>query len=401
MYLHGSVGTGKSLLLDLFHETAQERGLTSRRTHFHHFMLDVHARLRGSTMTEVSRAIASEQEVLCFDEFQVTDVADAVVLHELFKAVFRAEVSVVATSNRAPPELYRNGINRADLFVPFQRLLVAQCSVVDIGELRSPGPILKVVDPGETSERVSAEASDEAFDGASGEPVDYRRRAHETSELQEPAAYVVGATVREMAREMDRRFCELSGVALAADAQPKQLRLRMGRTLEVPAFAGGVARFDFADLCLANKGADDFLCLAAACSALVLDNVPRMETKLHDNLRRFINLVDILYDHRVKLVLSSSMPLAELIDVQTKASSAQVKKRKGAKEEVKWDVHVVDKGGSSGRLTTMLGEDFEWSATGRTKASLADVYAKDEVAFAIARAKSRLLEMQTKDYWNC
>ncbi|CAK9026715.1 AFG1-like ATPase (Lactation elevated protein 1), partial [Durusdinium trenchii] len=364
IYLYGTVGTGKTLLLDCLHQVASQTTLT-RRVHFHDFMIEVHQRLRTDDIKGVANTLASESKLLCFDEFQVTDIADAVILHELFKTLFQRKTTVVATSNRRPDQLYENGINRQVLFEPFIDLLTFQCLIVDINQV-----------------------------GGGGRQVtkDYRKIAHSDSSLVYPPVFLTPLGEETVAR-VDALFHKLSGVS-AREAASFRVPVAMGRHLDIPQFANRVGRFSFDKLCKSNVGAIDFVSLADACSVVFLEDVPVLEGKLHNDTRRFITLIDVLYDRGVKLVISAATDLDALFS-NVERDNAGGNPGAVAAE----DVHVTDKGGSSGRLTTMLGKDFEWSATGRMGASLADFYAKDDVGFAVQRARSRLLEMQTEMFW--
>ena len=266
LYLVGEVGRGKSMLMDLFFaEALVER---KQRIHFHAFMQDVHARVfawkqanPGSSdpVPPLADDIAGRAALLCFDEFQVNDIADAMILGRLFAALFERAVVVVATSNTAPDDLFRGKPGR-DAFLPFIALIKQHLDVL-------------VLDGGR----------------------DFRR-----ARLQGLPTWHVPADGRADAA-LDRAFTTLAG-----DATPKAQRLTVhGRTLRVPLAAAGVARFDFAALCGQPLGPGDYLALATQFQALVLDGVPRLGPENYDQARRFITLVDALYEHRVKLFASA------------------------------------------------------------------------------------------------
>ncbi len=266
LYLVGEVGRGKSMLMDLFFAAAELP--RKRRIHFHAFMQDVHARIHRwkranpggeDPVPPLADAIAAEAALLCFDEFQVNDIADAMILGRLFEALFARAVVVVATSNTLPDDLFRGQPGR-DAFLPFIALIKRHLDVL-------------VIEGGQ----------------------DFRRLG-----LRDLGLWHVPADRRADAA-LDRAFAELTG-----GAKPGPARLSvMGRTLEVPLAAAGVARFDFAALCGAPLGPADYLALATHFHALVLDAVPRLSPGNHDEARRFITLVDALYEHRVKLVASA------------------------------------------------------------------------------------------------
>ena len=267
LYLVGEVGRGKSMLMDLFFASAPVA--RKQRIHFHQFMQDAHARIfawkQAHPETEdpippLADAIATEAALLCFDEFQVNDIADAMILGRLFQALFARGVVVVATSNIPPQSLFAGQPGR-DAFLPFIALIEERLELV-------------VMDDGQ----------------------DYRRhRLHGTAMWHIPADARADAA-------LDAAFAMMSG-----GAEPRALDLTvMGRRFRVPLAAGGVARFDFAALCGQPLGAGDYLALARRFHTLVLDAIPRLSPDNFDEARRFIVLVDALYDHRVKLVASAA-----------------------------------------------------------------------------------------------
>jgi cell division protein ZapE len=270
LYIVGEVGRGKSMLMDLFFVAADVR--RKQRIHFHRFMQNVHARFHafrraGSDLDDpippFADAIAADAALLCFDEFQVNDIADAMILGRLFQALFDRGVVVVATSNVAPDDLFKGQPGR-DAFLPFIALLKRRLDVL-------------MMDAGR----------------------DFRR-----SRLRGMRTWLVPADARAE-RELDRAFAELSG---NAEAKPATLRVA-GRGFVIPLAAEGVARCDFETLCGAALGAGDYLALAAHYHTLILDGIPRLSPDNYDKARRFIMLVDTLYDQRVKLLASAdAMP---------------------------------------------------------------------------------------------
>jgi cell division protein ZapE len=263
-YIFGPVGRGKTMLMDLFFEATTFR--PKRRLHFHEFMAEVHDRIGearktvpGDPIPHVAKGIADQSALLCFDELHVTDIADAMILGRLFKGLFEAQVVVVATSNVPPSELYRNGLNRA-LFLPFIELIGAH---MEVEELKA--------------------AKDFRLDKLAGKPL-----------------YFTPADVRARS-EMDRMWGELTGGHPGA---PAALEVK-GRKLNVPQASMGVARFSFAELCDAPLGSIDFLAIAHAFHAVMIDGIPQLSAAPRDVTRRFINLIDTLYDSRVCLVASA------------------------------------------------------------------------------------------------
>ena len=273
LYVHGEVGRGKTMLMDLFFELVPAR--RKRRAHFNDFMADVHDRIqkhreklkRGETketdpIPPVARALAEEAWVLCFDEFAVTDIADAMVLSRLFSSLFQEGVVLVATSNVAPRDLYRDGLNRG-LFEPFIAILERHAKVLNL-------------------------------DG----PTDHRRR-----QLDRMQVYIT-----PLGAEADRRMDEAWAAATAGRAVHEDRIPLKGREIVVPRAAGGAARFDFAQLCGAALAARDYLALAARYDTLFLDHIPVMGQDRRNEAKRFILLVDTLYDNRVRLVASAEGP---------------------------------------------------------------------------------------------
>jgi cell division protein ZapE len=265
LYIFGPVGRGKTMLMDLFCETTAFA--QKRRTHFHEFMVDVQDRLAvarqggvGDPIAHVAAGIAAKTGLLCFDELHVTDIADAMILGRLFKALFEAQVVVVATSNVPPRELYKDGLNR-QLFVPFIELIEEHMDIVEL-----------------------ASARDYRLEKLAGKPL-----------------YFTPADASAKAA-MDRLWAELSG---GQPGVPMELDVK-GRSLRVPLAAMGLARFTFAELCEQPLGTVDYLALTHQFHTLFLDAIPVMAPERRDVARRFVNLIDTLYDARVGLIASAA-----------------------------------------------------------------------------------------------
>ncbi|HWA81047.1 MAG TPA: cell division protein ZapE [Acetobacteraceae bacterium] len=260
LYLAGAVGRGKSMLMDLFFATAPLA--RKRRVHFDRFMQDVHARLHGAAggdpIPPLAEAIARASVLLCFDEFQINDIADALLLGRLFAALFARGVIIVATSNTVPDDLFKGQPGR-DAFLPFIEILKRHLELL-------------VIEGGQ----------------------DWRRER-----LMRMPVWHVPADARAAAA-LDAAFAELGG----GPARERRL-IVMGRPLTIARAAGKVARFDFASLCEAPLGPGDYLALATHFETLVLDAIPRLDPWRFDAARRFITLIDALYDHRVKLIASA------------------------------------------------------------------------------------------------
>jgi len=270
LYVHGEVGRGKTMLMDLFFELVPAR--RKRRAHFNDFMADVHDRIqkhreklkRGEVkeadpIPPVARALAEEAWVLCFDEFTVTDIADAMVLSRLFSSLFEEGVVLVATSNVAPRDLYRDGLNRG-LFEPFIGILERHARVINL-------------------------------DG----PTDHRRRRLERMQVY----------ITPVSEAADRQMDEAWAAATAGRTVHEERIALKGREIVVPRAAGSAARFDFARLCGAALAARDYLALVARYDTLFLDHIPVMGQDRRNEAKRFILLVDTLYDNRVRLVASA------------------------------------------------------------------------------------------------
>jgi cell division protein ZapE len=272
LYIHGGVGRGKSMLMDLFYAAVTIP--KKRRVHFHAFMLDVHQRLhklrqrggKGEPLQALAESLASETRLLCFDEFHVVNIADAMILGRLFQGLFDAGVVVVATSNWPPDRLYEDGLNR-QRFLPFIELLKEQMEVLELVG-----------------------------------PVDYRlERLRELPAYHYPLGPVAS-------RALDGIFAAL------ADGEPTDfVELEVGtRRLPVRHAAGGVARFGFEDLCGQALGPADYLALGQRFHSIVLDDVPLLTPDRRNEARRFMTLVDALYECRVMLFLAAAAPAAEL-----------------------------------------------------------------------------------------
>jgi cell division protein ZapE len=265
IYLVGDVGRGKSMLMDMFFAGAPLGA--RRRVHFHAFMQEVHTRLhrwrqnhRGDPVPPVADAIAADATLLCFDEFQVTNIADAMLLGRLFGALIARGVVVVATSNWPPHRLYEGGLQR-DRFLPFIDLLAARLDIVDLGA-------------GTDWRRIRV----------AGRPV-----------------YFVPHDERAAGQLRDMFALLTDG----ADAKPVSIELA-GRRLEVPRAAEGVAWYGFDALCGRNLGAADYLALAAGFHTLLLEDVPVMGDEDRNEALRFTALIDALYEHKTLLAMSAA-----------------------------------------------------------------------------------------------
>jgi cell division protein ZapE len=270
LYVYGEVGRGKTFLMDLFFETSPV--VRKRRVHFHEFMADVHERVHAyrqehnngvaaeqDPIHRAATAIAGESWLLCFDEFHVTDIADAMILGRLFTQLFALGVVMVATSNLAPKDLYKDGLNRS-LFLPFIALLQRQCEVV----------------------RLEARA-DFRLEKLTGVPTWY-----------------VPADAKADAA-LDKTWRQLTG---GQAGSPHDLVVK-GHIVHVPQAAMGVAKFTFHELCAQPLAAADYMKIGHEFHTIILDHIPVMDFSRRNEAKRFIILIDTLYDHAVKLLASA------------------------------------------------------------------------------------------------
>ncbi len=270
LYLYGGVGRGKSMLMDLFFAGAPVA--PKRRVHFHAFMQEAHAAIHRARQADVddpirptADAIADGATLLAFDEMQITDITDAMLVGRMFQRLFERGVVVVATSNRAPDELYKDGLNR-HLFLPFIAMLKDRLEVHELASVR-----------------------DHRLDQAAGAPVWHAPLG--------PAADAA----------LDAAWARLAGGAGA----PLDLAVQ-GRTVTLPAFRSGVARARFDDLCGRPLGPADYLAVAAAVETLILADIPVLGRAQANEARRFVTLIDTLYEARVCLIASAAAAPAAL-----------------------------------------------------------------------------------------
>lgn len=268
IYLWGGVGGGKTLLMDIFYEALPFPA--KKRTHFHHFMRTIHSHLkqqkqRSDPLQHVARVIAEQCRVLCLDEFIVTDITDAMILSGLLKNLFDAGVCLVTTSNTEPAELYRNGLQRAR-FLPAIELIRKHMQIVHLDNR-----------------------------------IDYRLRT-----LQQEGTFHYPLN-ESTARQMESTFASLSG----SQAGAGEIEINQ-RPVPFKGMAKGVIWFDFQALCKSARSQDDYIELASRFHSLLLSEVKAMDAAADDAARRFLNLIDILYIHKVKLVISAGAPVTEL-----------------------------------------------------------------------------------------
>lgn len=267
-YIWGAVGRGKTMLLDLFFESAPIN--RKRRVHFHAFMQDVHARIHAArqslesndAIASVAQAIAADARLLCLDEMQIADIADAMIVGRLFEVLFKQGTIIVTTSNLPPSGLYKDGLNR-QLFLPFIKLMETHLEVVQI-------------------------------DG----PTDYR--------LGRVKGYETFIT--PLGPEADRQLQNIwQRLTDTESGTPMDIEI-LGRKLRIPQAARGCARFQFADLCEVPSGPPDFLALAKAFQTIFIENIPVLSPEKRNEAKRFVLAIDTFYDAHLHLVVTSAEP---------------------------------------------------------------------------------------------
>lgn len=347
IYLYGSVGCGKTMLMDLLYDNIKVS--KKKRLHFNAFMLDVHKRIHAFKLSAppvnhsdktakaldpippVASDIRNETFLLCFDEFQITDVADAMILKRLFTCLFDNGLIVIATSNRHPKDLYKSGLQRSN-FIPFIGILEKNCEVIQLNS-----------------------------------DIDYR-----SINLSNLCGIYFDSNNSRTCEGMDNVFnvmCEPEKV-LGHEYQSRTLRV-LGRDLHIEKACGGVAMFTFEELCLRPVGAVDYIEIASNFHTVFIKNIPILSPKQKIELRRFIVLIDNLYDAQVKLICSASLPLEQLFDISSSV------------HDIEEHRILMDD------LGIKLGD----------KDSQASLFTAEEEIFAIKRTVSRLTEMQSEQYW--
>ncbi|KAL1988580.1 hypothetical protein VTN96DRAFT_8975 [Rasamsonia emersonii] len=350
LYMYGDVGCGKTMLMDLFYDTIPSNIPSKKRIHFHNFMQDVHRRLHAAktrhgahfdALPLVAADIAQSASVLCFDEFQCTDVADAMILRRLLESLMSHGVVVVTTSNRHPDDLYKNGIQR-EHFIPCINLLK---TVLEVLNLNSDTDYRKIPRPPS---------------GVYYHPLD------------------LGA-----AHHADKWF-EYLGDPVNDPPHPATHEV-WGRTIEVPLASGKAARFTFQQLLGRATSAADYLELVRHYDAFIVTDVPGMTLNQRDLARRFITFVDAVYESKAKLVLTTAVPLQNLFlsDEEIKTSLSESSASKG-EEDMDLPPEMRN-----------LMDDLGLSMAALKSSS---IFSGDEERFAFARALSRLSEMGSKQW---
>ncbi|PCH40846.1 AFG1-like ATPase [Wolfiporia cocos MD-104 SS10] len=339
LYLFGDVGTGKTMLMDLFYETLPKSMKRKRRVHFHAFMIDVHKRVHamkmklgahgGDVIAPVARDLANEAYILCFDEFQVTDIADAMILRQLFERLLSHGVVCVITSNRHPDELYKNGIQRSS-FIPCIELLKTHFEVTDL-------------DSG----------------------TDYRRIPRTLSHV-----YYDPLTPENTA-EVNKIFAALTSDPSDSVQRNRKL-LTWGRTILIPESTSTVAKFRFDQLCGMPLSAADYLEITKQFKTIFILDVPKMGLSQKDQARRFITFVDACYESKTKIFITSEVPIADIFSDDPNSTN----------------VNVIDQ-------MRQLMDDLSLPSDMVISSSM---FTGDEELFAFARCCSRLVQMGSKEW---
>ncbi|KAK3307377.1 AFG1-like ATPase-domain-containing protein [Chaetomium strumarium] len=369
LYLYGDVGCGKTMLMDLFYDTLPQTVRSKTRIHFHNFMQDVHRRLHKKKLQYgsdvdcvpfVAAEIAEQGNVLCFDEFQCTDVADAMILRRLLESLMSHGVVLVTTSNRHPDELYKNGIQR-ESFIPAIQLLKNRLHVIN---LNSNTDYRKIPRPPS---------------GVYHTPLD----AHAASHAEKWFRFLGDPDMPEPHREVQRVW---------------------GREIVVPRVSGRCAWFTFDELIGQPRSAADYLELMRSYDAFVVTEVPGMTFRQRDLARRFITFVDAVYESHAKLVLTTAVPLQELFVSREEIRESLLEKKKMKKQTKQQQGRGNGKDAGKGEeevddavedVMSHMMDDLEHNVEQLSKSNL---FTGDEEAFAFARALSRLNQMGSKEW---
>ena len=354
LYMFGDVGSGKTMLMDMFYETLPHNITSKTRIHFHNFMQDVHKRLHAMKMKHgtdldavqyVAADIAEKGSVLCFDEFQCTDVADAMILRSLLEALMSHGVVLVTTSNRHPNDLYKNGIQR-ESFVPCINLLKTSLRVLNLDST-----------------------------------TDYRK-------IPRPPSGVYHHPLDKAAISHADKWFRFLG-DFDKDPPHKATHQVWGRNIEVPKASGDAAMFTFDEIIGRATGAADYLELTRTYHAFIITNVPGMTHRERDLARRFITFIDAVYESRAKLVLTTAVPLFQLFMSQDEVDEALADgKRKGSLDDKTDHEHIDD-------VMRQMMDDLGMSMSMLKSSSM---FSGDEERFAFSRALSRLSEMGSQEW---
>jgi len=380
LFLHGiQVGSGKTMLMDIFYKLAQPT--KKKRVHFHSFMQDVHGRIhklkqydletKGRNFTidtsveqnpihRVGIQLASEVTLLCFDEFQVTDVADALILSQLFSVLFSYGTVIVCTSNRAPQHLYEGGLNRS-YFLPFIDLLCRHCIVHDM-------------DATTDYRRVIAQGS---LDDASKD--DYPGSGnfffHEANTKDSETDF---KSVLNSIWPVNDPRCEMT------------LQTAFNRTMQVNEVTsdGTMAKFNFQELCLSELASSDYRAIAQQFNVIIMEDIPILTLKQHDQARRFITLIDELYEAKCAMICSASVSNPDDLFIGNHHDDT-------ATTITNTNISTDEKG-----VETEAGEMFGIDVAQSNGVVVGELASVQELSFAFRRAASRITEMTSRDWWH-
>ncbi|RMY62210.1 hypothetical protein D0865_00547 [Hortaea werneckii] len=360
LYMYGDVGSGKTMLMDLFYDTLPDNILSKTRIHFHNFMQDVHKELHKMKMAHgndvdgipfVASTIAERATVLCFDEFQCTDVADAMILRRLVQSLMAHGTVIVTTSNRHPTELYKNGIQR-ESFIPCINLLLSRLRIINLDS-----------------------------------KTDYRKVPRPPSGVYH---HPLDTAAKQHAESWFRFFGDFN------DDPPHEARHQVwGREILVPRASGRACRFTFNELMGKATGAADYIELVRNYDAFIVTDVPGMNIRSRDLARRFITFLDAAYESQAKVVLTTAVPLTELFLAKDEIADALESGSKTGLKKAKMAAQSTEEGEDlSDAMRTMM-DDLDMSVAMLRNSSM---FSGDEEAFAFARALSRLSEMGSQEW---
>ncbi|KAK5111655.1 hypothetical protein LTR62_004760 [Meristemomyces frigidus] len=357
LYMYGDVGSGKTMLMDLFYDTLPKNIKARTRIHFHNFMQNVHKELHKMKVEHgndvdaipfVAATIAEKATVLCFDEFQVTDVADAMILRRMIQSLMAHGVVLVTTSNRHPKDLYKNGIQR-ESFVPCIQLLREKLRVINLDST-----------------------------------TDYRK-------IPRPPSGVYHHPLDAAAKSHAEHWFKFLG-SFQEDPPHAATHVVWGREVKVPRASGSACMFTFNQLMGGAMGAADYLELVRNYSSFVVTDIPGMNIRSRDLARRFITFLDAAYESRAKLVLTTQVPLNQLFMAEDEVGKLLNESAKAGDPKAK--AAVAEHGNVNDAMRSLmddLGLDME-----TLKGS--SIFSGDEEAFAFARALSRLTEMGSQEW---